>query len=49
MGRMMKHNKRKNVGVLFEILNHAVLTAVSNNNISEAKKIFSLLRENFVE
>ncbi len=49
MGRMMKHNKRKNVGVLFEILNHAVLTAVSNNNISEAKKIFSLLRENFVK
>ena len=45
---MMKHNKQKNVGVLFEVLNHAVLTQVASNNIPKAQKIFSLLRENFV-
>jgi hypothetical protein len=46
---MMKHNKQKNVGVLFEILNHAVLTQVAHNNIPKAQKLFSLLRENFVK
>ena len=45
----MKHNKQKNVGVLFEILNHAVLTEVSKNNPTKAHKLFSLLRENFVK
>ena len=45
----MKHNKQKNVGVLFEILNHAVLTEVSKNNTTKAHKIFSLMRENFVK
>ena len=45
---MMKHNKQKNVGVLFEVLSHAVLTQVASNNIPKAQKIFSLLRENFV-
>ena len=46
---MMKHNKQKNVGVLFEVLNHAVLTQVAHNNIPKAQKLFSLLRENFVK
>jgi polyhydroxyalkanoate synthesis regulator phasin len=46
---MMKHNKQKNVGVLFEVLNHAVLTQVAQNNIPKAQKLFSLLRENFVK
>ena len=45
----MKHNKQKNVGVLFEVLNHAVLAEVAHNNIPKAKKLFSLLRENFVK
>tara|TARA_R110000765_G_scaffold139634_2_gene239874 strand:+ start:734 stop:1600 length:867 start_codon:yes stop_codon:yes gene_type:complete len=45
----MKHNKQKNVGVLFEVLNHAVLTQVAHNNIPKAQKLFSLLRENFVK
>ena len=45
----MKHNKQRNVGVLFEILNHAVLTEVSNNNPTKAHKIFSLIKENFVK
>jgi len=45
----MKHNKQKNVGVLFEILNHAVLTEVSKNNPTKAHKLFSLLKENFVK
>ena len=49
MGLTMKHNKQKNIGVLFEILNHAVLTAVSKNDIPRAQKLFSLLRENFVK
>ena len=46
---MMKHNKQKNVGVLFEVLNHAVLTQLAHNNIPKAQKLFSLLRENFVK
>ncbi len=45
----MKHNKQRNVGVLFEILNHAVLEEVSNNNIPRAKKLFSLLKEYFIQ
>jgi len=45
----MKHNKQKNVGVLFEVLNHAVLAEVAHNNIPKAQKLFSLLRENFVK
>ena len=45
----MKHNKQKNVGVLFEVLNHAVLDEVAQNNIPKAQKLFSLLRENFVK
>ena len=45
----MKHNKQKNVGVLFEVLNHAVLDEVAHNNIPKAQKLFSLLRENFVK
>ena len=45
----MKHNKQKNVGVLFEILNHAVLTEVSNNNPTKAQRLFSLIKENFVK
>ena len=45
----MKHNEQKNVGVLFEVLNHAVLDEVAQNNIPKAQKLFSLLRENFVK
>ena len=45
----MKHNKQRNVGVLFEILNHAILEEVSNNNIPRAKKLFSILREYFIQ
>ena len=45
----MKHNKQKNVGVLFEVLNHAVFDEVAQNNIPKAQKLFSLLRENFVK
>ena len=45
----MKHNKQKNVGVLFEVLTHAVLDEVAHNNIPKAQKLFSLLRENFVK
>ena len=41
---MMKHNKQKNEGVLFEVLNHAVLTQVAHNNIPKALKLFYLIR-----
>lgn len=44
----MKHSKNKNVGVLFEILNHAVMRESSNGNVSTARDVFSILKNNFV-
>lgn len=44
----MKHNKYKNVGVIYEALCSAVLKEVSNNNNSKAKKFMSIINKYFL-
>ena len=45
----MKHNKQKNVGIMFEILSHAVLREVSEKRNSRASKLYALIKENFLK
>ena len=44
----MKHSKQRNVGVLFEILNHAVLNEISKGHNKTAAGIFSLIKKYFM-
>ena len=44
----MKHSKQRNVGILFEILNHAVLNEISKSNNKTAAGIFSVIKKNFM-
>lgn len=44
----MKHNKYKNVGVIYEALCTAVLREVSENNNSKAKKFMSIINKYFL-
>ena len=44
----MKHNKYKNVGVIYEALCTAVLREVSENNNSKAKKFMSVINKYFI-
>ncbi len=45
----MKHNKQKNVGIMFEILSHAVLREVSEKRNNRAAKLYTLIKENFLK
>ena len=44
----MKHSKQRNVGILFEILNHAVLNEISKSHNKTAAGIFSVIKKNFM-
>ena len=44
----MKHSKHRNVGILFEILNHAVLNEISKGHSKTASGIFSVIKKNFM-
>ena len=44
----MKHSKRRNVGILFEILNHAVLNEISRGHNKTAAGIFSVIKKHFM-
>ena len=44
----MKHKKQRNVGVLFEILNHAVLNEISKGHDKTAKAIFKVIKKHFM-
>ena len=44
----MKHSKQRNVGILFEILNHAVLNEISKGHNKTAAGIFSVIKKNFM-
>jgi len=44
----MKHSKQRNVGILFEILNHAVLNEISKGHNKTATAIFSLIKKHFM-
>ena len=43
----MKHSKQRNVGIMFEILNHAVLNEISKGHNKTAAGIFSIIKKNF--
>lgn len=45
----MKHNKSRNVGILFESLIHNSVIKVSNNQIDEASKLIKLVKKYFLE
>ena len=45
----MKHNKQKNVGIMFEILSHAVLREVSEKRNRRAARLYALIKENFLK
>jgi hypothetical protein len=45
---MIKHNKKRNVGILYEALVFAVTEHASNNNISDASKLFAILKNHFM-
>jgi hypothetical protein len=45
----MKHNKQKNVGIMFEILSHAVLREVSEKRNRRASRLYALIKENFLK
>lgn len=45
----MKHNKQKNVGIMFEVLSHAVLREVSEKRNHRAAKLYALIKENFLK
>ena len=44
----MKHSKHRNVGILFEILNHAVLNEISKGHNKAAAGVFSVIKKNFM-
>ena len=44
----MKHSKHRNVGILFEILNHAVLNEISKGHNKTAAGIFSVIKKYFM-
>ena len=44
----MKHRKQRNVGILFEILNHAVLNEISKGHNKTAAAIFSIIKKHFM-
>ena len=44
----MKHSKHRNVGILFEILNHAVLNDISKGHNKTAAGIFSVIKKYFM-
>ena len=44
----MKHRKQRNVGILFEILNHAVLNEISKGHNKTAAGIFAIIKKYFM-
>ena len=44
----MKHSKQRNVGIMFEILNHAVLNEISKGHNKTAAGIFSVIKKHFM-
>lgn len=44
----MKHSKQRNVGIMFEILNHAVLNEISKGHNKTATGIFSVIKKHFM-
>ena len=44
----MKHRKHRNVGILFEILNHAVLNEISKGHNKTAAGIFAIIKKYFM-
>ena len=44
----MKHNKQRNVGIMFEILNHAVLNEIAKGHNKAAAKILSVVKKYFM-
>ena len=44
----MKHKKQRNVGILFEVLNHAVLNEISKSHDKTAKAIFKVIKKHFM-
>ena len=44
----MKHRKQMNVGILFEILNHAVLNEISKGHNKTAAGIFAIIKKYFM-
>ena len=44
----MKHSKQRNVGIIFEILNHAVLNEISKGHHKSGAAIFSLIKKHFM-
>ncbi len=45
----MKHNKSRNVGVLFETLIHNTMLKVADNDVEGASKIISIVKNYFME
>jgi len=44
----MKHNKQKNPGFIFEVINTAVMKEVADGEVEKAKQLFNLIREYFI-
>jgi len=44
----MKHNKYKNIGVIFESLIHYAVKLISEGKTSKASKIMSIIKKNFI-
>ena len=44
----MKHSKQRNVGIIFEILNHTVLNEISKGHHKSGAAIFSLIKKHFM-
>jgi hypothetical protein len=44
----MKHSKQRNVGIMFEILNHAVLNEIAKGHNKTAAKILSVVKKYFM-
>ena len=44
----MKHSKQRNIGIIFEILNHTVLNEISKGHHKSGAAIFSLIRKHFM-
>ena len=44
----MTHNKIRNVGIIFEALNKAVTTAVSNSDVNKASEVYNVIKKYFL-
>ena len=45
---MIKHNRQRNIGILFEVITHSILDCVSKNDLKTAGRLFYLVNKHYM-